>query len=111
MREHIVAQIRDDPLAERRDEIEAQRTREREHGGDADHHAEIAVDQIALAGKAEIDHAADGERHRERRQRRDDQGDEGEENADAIARQIRQQQNERAQPDLAAGAGLFPGRF
>ena len=35
MREHVVAQIRDDALAERGDKIEPQRTREREHGRDA----------------------------------------------------------------------------
>ena len=111
MREHVVAQIRDDPIAERRDQVEPQRTREREHGGDADHHAEIAVDQVALAGKAEIDHAPDGERYRERRQSRDRKGDEGKENADAVAPEVRQQQNERTQLDLAAWPGLFPGRF
>ncbi len=77
--------IRDDPFAERRDEIEPKRTRKREHGGNADHHAEIAVDQVALAGKSEIDHAPDGERNRERRQSRDGQCDEREENADAVA--------------------------
>ena len=111
MREHVVAQIRHDPLAERGDEIEAQRTRKREQGRDRDHDAEIAVDQVALAGKAEIDHAADRDRHHERGQGRDDQGGEREQHPHAVTRDIRQQQKQRPQPDLAAGLPAGGDRF
>ena len=41
------AQVGDDPLAERDDEVGAQRAREREDADDEDQHAEIGVDQLA----------------------------------------------------------------
>ena len=68
MREHGGAQVGDDALADDGDKIEAQRARDREHGGDRDHHGEILVDQSDPFGrKAEVDHAAHRERNRERR--------------------------------------------
>ncbi len=67
MREHVAAQIGDDALAERGDEVVAQRARGREHRHHRDHHGEIAVDQrCRLLGEAEIDHAAHGDRHDQR---------------------------------------------
>ena len=44
--EHVAAQVGDDALAERDDEVVAHRARHREHAGDRDHHGEIAVDQV-----------------------------------------------------------------
>ena len=76
MREHLAAQIGDDPLAERRDEIEAQRAGDREHGDHARSSRRNSCRSAPrLGGEAEIDHAPHGERHRQRRQRRDDQRD------------------------------------
>ena len=49
MGEHVAAQIGDDALAERGDEVVARGAGEREHGHDRDQHREIAVDQVALS--------------------------------------------------------------
>ncbi len=58
MREHVAAQIGDDALAERGDEVVAERARQRQYRCDPDHDQEIAVDQRhAAGGEAEIDHA------------------------------------------------------
>ena len=74
MAEHVAAQIGDDALAERGHEVVARGARQREHRHDRDHDGEIAVDQArALAREAEIDHAADRDRHRQRGERRDDE--------------------------------------
>ena len=76
MGEDIAAQIGDDALAERHDEIVARARGEREHGDDADHGAEIGVDQPgAAAEKAVIDHPPDRDRHDQRRGGGDDQRD------------------------------------
>ena len=78
MREHVAAQIGDDALAERGDEVVAKRARQREHRADADHDQEIAVDQRETSRReTEIDHAANGDRHDQRRQRGNDQGRQG----------------------------------
>ena len=70
------AQIGDDALAERGDEVVARGAGDREHGHHRDHHAEILVDQSgALGGEAEVDHAADRDRHHQRGERGDQQRD------------------------------------
>ncbi len=72
------AQIGDHALAERGDEVVAQRAGAGEHGHDRDHHREILVDQPDPLGReAEIDHAPHRDRHRQRRQRRDQEGQPG----------------------------------
>jgi hypothetical protein len=96
--EHQLAQIRDHPLAEHRHQIVAQRACGGEHGGDHDHGAEIAVDEIeALAGEAEIDHAPHRDRHRQRRQRGDDERDQRPDRMRAVTQHERQQPGERPQ--------------
>ena len=96
MAEHLGAQIRDNPFAERGDEIEPKRARHREHEHDRDHHREIFVDQPAFAGKAEIDHAAHRDRHGKRCKCRQNQRAEGRQRPQAIAQDIGQQQSRAA---------------
>ena len=104
MREHVAAQIGDDALAQCGDEVVAQRARGREHRHHADHHREIAVDQHGrLLGKAEIDHAAHGDRHDQRGRRGDDQRGERGDGAALVAADIGQ----RAGPAGEASAGVF----
>ena len=63
VRENVAAQIGDDALAERGDEVVAKRACQREHAADADHDQEVAVDQRETArSEAEIDHAAHSDR-------------------------------------------------
>ena len=104
MAEHLAAQVGHDPLAERGDQIEPRGAGEREHRHHADHHREIAVDQIgAFAGEAEIDHAPDRDRHRQRSQRRQHQRAYGRDRPPAIAPEVGPQQHERPQLGLAGG--------
>ena len=101
--EHVAAQVGDDALAERDDEVVARRARHREHAGDRDHHREIAVDQVhALVGEPEVDHAAHRERHRQRRQRRDQQRGQRRERPAAVARDIGDEREQR--PELRPAA-------
>ena len=67
MPEHGVAQIGHDPLAERDDEVVAERTGHREDADHQDQHREIGVDDLgALPGEAVIDDPPHGERNDER---------------------------------------------
>ncbi len=67
MREYVAAQIGNDALTERGDEVVTGCAGKGEHGRDADHDQKVAVDQAQAAfGEAEIDHAPDRERHDER---------------------------------------------
>ena len=64
MTEHLGAQIGDDALAERGDEVVAHGAGDGEHRRHGDHHQEIAVDQLdAFRREAEIDHAPHRDRH------------------------------------------------
>ena len=68
MREHIASQISDHALAERGHQIVAGRGRERDDDDKGPHGHEIDVDRpAAIFRKAEVDHRAQSERHRERR--------------------------------------------
>ena len=98
MGEHVAAQIGDDALAKRGDEVVAERARQRQHPADADHDQEIIVDQRQAArGKAEIDHPPHRDRHDERSQRCENQGSERSDNPPAVAFDVRQQRSQRAQ--------------
>ena len=72
MGEEVRAQVRDDPLAERHDEIVARPGSDREHGDDAEHAEEIDADEAGVRiREAEVDHPPDRERHDQRRRRGD----------------------------------------
>ena len=75
MGEHVTAQIGDNTLAERGDEVVTERARYREHGANADHDQKIAVDQRqASRRETKIDHTANRDRHDQGSDRRKDQG-------------------------------------
>ncbi len=68
MPEHRRAQIRDDALAQRHDEVVAAARGEREHADDKDHRTEIAINRAgALRRKAVVDHQPHSDRHDQRR--------------------------------------------
>ena len=70
MAEHFAAQVGHDALAERGHKVVARGACQREQASDRDHDGEIAVDEVeALVREAEIDHAADRKRHRQRGER------------------------------------------
>ena len=101
MAKHFAAQIGDDALAERRDQVETHGAGECEHARDREHDREIAVDELdALMRKAEIDHAAHRDRHRQRRQRSAQKRDERRRRPSAVARDVGPEQGER--PNLSA---------
>ena len=101
MAEHPLAQVGDDALAQRGDEIKARGTRQREHRHNGDHDGEIAVDEAdALAREAEIDHAPDRDRHHQGGHRCGQKSEERRERPPAIARDIGHERDER--PELAA---------
>jgi hypothetical protein len=101
--EDFPAQVRDDALAQRGDQVEARRAGQRQHRRHRDHHHEIGVDQLHPArGEAEIDHAADRDRHRQCRQCRHHQCRQRRPRPPAIAQDVRNEQLERLDFDLAA---------
>ena len=103
MAEHFAAQVGHDALAERGHKVVARGACQREQASDRDHHGEIAVDEVeALVREAEIDHAADRERHRQRGERGGHQRDDGGDRAAAVAADIGEQQDQR--PELGPGA-------
>ena len=107
MREYVGAQIGDDALAQGSDQVVAQRAGDREHRDDADHHREIAVDQLhGLVGEAEIDHPANRHRHDQRGERGDDQCGQCGECAAPVADDVGHQPSKRFKLQLAP----LPGR-
>ena len=71
VREKVAPEVGDDALAERDDEVVARRARQREQAGKHDQGEKAAVDEGGVrAGEADVDHRADGERHRQRDERR-----------------------------------------
>ena len=110
MAEHLGAQVGDDALAERGDEVVAHGAGDGEHRRHRDHHREIAVDQLdAFRREAEVDHAPHRDRHDQRRERRDHQRDEGGNDAAAIAQHIGQELLERLDLDAAAARRVGRG--
>ena len=98
MREDVAAQIGDDALAERGDEVVARGARKGEDGRNADHDKEIAVDQVQAAfGEAEIDHAPHRKRHDQCGHGRQHQRAEGGQRPAAVAADIGQERGERPQ--------------
>ena len=86
MREHVAPEVGDHTLAERRDEIVAGRGGESDDHHDRAHGDEIDVDgAAAVLRKTEIDHRAQGERHRQRRRGGDGQRRQRRERAAEIA--------------------------
>ena len=68
MGEDVAAQVGDDPLAERHDQVVAGAGGDREHGDDADQADEIEMDEAGTGvGKAVVDHLPHGDRHDQRR--------------------------------------------
>jgi hypothetical protein len=114
MAEHVAAQIGDDALAQRGHEVVARGARQRQHGRNRDHNAEIAVDQAqALAGETKIDHAAHRERNRKRGQCRDHERAQSGCRTAAIAPDIGNEGGQWPQLGLADGlwrarSGLWP---
>jgi diguanylate cyclase (GGDEF)-like protein len=75
-----------------------------EDGDDADHEAEIAVDEVDAFGReAVVDHAAHRERDGQGRHRRDDEGHQRHGNLPAIAQRIGKQRLQRPERGLAVG--------
>jgi len=106
--EYALAQIGDDALTQRGDEIETRGARQREHRHDDNHHREIAVDEVrALAREPEIDHASDRDRHKQCGDCGDHQRHERRDRLPAIARNIGQKRQQRLEPAalLALGGG------
>ncbi len=92
MGEHVAAQIGDDALTKRGDEVVAGGAREREHRRNADHDQEIVVDEMeAMSGKAEVDHAPHRNRNDQRRQCRQDQRHKRRQRPPAVALNVRQE--------------------
>ncbi len=98
MAEQIAAQIGDDALAKRDHQVIPAGAGRRQKGGQENQHGEIVVDEGGiLAGEAEIDHAANGERQGQGHQGRGNQRGKGGNHAAAIAHQIWPQSGKRAQ--------------
>ena len=73
MGEDVAAQVGDDALAERHDQVVAGARGDREHGDDADQADEIEMDEAGMGvGKAVVDHLPHRDRHDQRRRRGDD---------------------------------------
>jgi hypothetical protein len=104
--EHGGAQVRDDALAERDDEVVAGSAREREHGDDDDQHAEIGVQDVAARlGEAAVDDPAHRERQGERRGRGHCQGDERQGDAAPVGEGERDERLEGAERGLGTTRG------
>ena len=104
--EHGGAQVRDDALAKRDDEVVTGSAREREHGDDDDQHAEIGVQDVAAAlREAAVDDPAHRERQGERRGRGHRQGDERERDAAPIREGERDERLEGAERGLRTARG------
>ena len=92
MREQVAAQVGDDPLADRHDQVIARPRSEREHRDDAEHRGKVGVDEPRVgAGEAIIDHPSHREGHGERCARGDEEGGERAEDAAPMFERIRQQ--------------------
>ena len=77
MPEHLRAQVGDHALAQPVDRVHARGAGQRQHQADADQRDEVEVDEAAVVpGKADVDHAPHGDRHRQHGRGRDDQGHE-----------------------------------
>ena len=100
MGEDVAAQVGDDPLAERHDEVVAGARGEREHRDDADQADEIEVDEAGMGvGKAVVDHLPHGDRHDQRRGRGDDQRGERADHPAAVGEGVGQQRPQGAERD------------
>ena len=108
MLEHIGPEVGHDAFAERRHEIKPRSRRESENRGDGDQPEKISIDQArALSRKAEIDHAPDGQRHRQGCRRRHRHGDQRSGNARLIAQKIGRELQKRARRRFLLGTGGF----
>ena len=105
--EEVAAQIGDDPLAERHDEVVARPRGDRQHRDDADQGGEIEVDDARLAfGKAVVDHLPHGDRDDQGGGRGDDQGGQRADHLAAMGERVGQQGFQGVQRD----AGRLGGR-
>ena len=96
MPEHVRAQVGDHPFAQPVDGIHAPRARHRQHQADADQRDEVAVDEDPVVGcETDVDHAADGDRHRQHGTRRRHERDQGHEHHAEMTRQVRPQGHQR----------------
>ena len=106
MPEHVGAQIGNDALAQPVDGVHAPRARHRQHQADADQRDEVAVDEAAVMGREpHVDHAPDGQRHRQHGGGGEHQGDQGRQHHAQMAPQIRAQGQQRGQLAPAQGRG------
>ena len=112
MAEDRAAQVGDDAVAQRDDEVEAQRACQGQHAHHQDENTEIDVDQhvardaATFPAKAAIDDAPHRERQGKRRHGRNDERQERRDNAPAISQREGQQGPERGKVGAAAARGL-----
>ena len=102
--EDVRAQVGDHALAQPVHRVHARRAGERQHQADADQGDEVEIDEAAVvAGKADIDHAPHGDRHREHGGSREDQRHQRQRHHAGMAPDIGPQREQRLH--LAAPGG------
>jgi hypothetical protein len=90
-------QVGYDALAQRDDEVVAERARQRESSDDHDQHAEICVDHIpARLREPVVDYAANGDRHGQGRHGGGEQRSECGRDPPLVGERVRDQRLERA---------------
>ena len=109
MGEEIGAKVGDHPLAERHHQIVSRSGGEREDRDDADHRQEISADEAGVGVREpEVDHAANRDRHDERRGGSDDERHQRERDAPAMGEGVGRERLQRGEGDarpFAAGVG------